>query len=98
MAQITKALNLRRVILIDSQTTHDVFCNEDYVENIRKAKKVLHLSTNGSGMTISKEADVIGLYPDGLSGYTDGGVGTVYYDKKAIANILSFKKLAICTR
>ena len=87
MAQTTKALNLRRAILIDSQTTHDVFCNKDYVENVRRAKKVLHLSTNGGGMTISQEADVVGLYPDGDS-------GCVYYDSDAITNILSFKKLA----
>ena len=54
----TKSLDLRKVVLIDSQTTHDVFCNDKYLENIRHAKKVLHLGTNGGGMSISKEADV----------------------------------------
>ena len=38
-------------------------------------------------MTITKEADVIGLYLDGCD-------STVYYDTGAITNILSFKKLA----
>ena len=80
-------LKLSEVILIDSQTTHDVFCNPKYVGNVRKAKKDLHLSTNGGGMRISREADVLGLYP---TGYDD----TVYYDRDAITNILSFKKLA----
>ena len=38
-------------------------------------------------MTITKEADVIGLYPDGCE-------SMMYYDTGAITNILSFKKLA----
>ncbi len=38
-------------------------------------------------MVIAREANVSGLYPDG---YDD----SVYYDKQAITNILSFKKLA----
>ncbi len=80
-------MNLRNEILIDSQTTHDVFCNKDYVKNVRKAKRDLQLSTNGGGMVIAREANVSGLYPDG---YDD----SVYYDEQAITNILSFKKLA----
>jgi hypothetical protein len=87
LAYRSPELNLRNEILIDSQTTHDVFCNEHYVKNSRKAKKDLHLSTNGGGMIISKEADVSGLYPDG---YDD----SVYYNVRAITNILNFKKLA----
>ena len=38
-------------------------------------------------MVISREADVLGLYPDGYN-------NTVYYDVEAITNILSFKKMA----
>ncbi len=59
-------MRLREEILIDSQTTHDVFCNPKYVGKVRKAKKKLHLSTNGGGMVISLEADVLGLYPEAL--------------------------------
>ena len=87
LAHRTPDLKLRDEILIDSQTTHDVFCNTKYVKNVRKARKDLHLSTYGGGMIISREADVLGLYPDR---YDD----TVYYDKQAITNILSFKKMA----
>ena len=87
LAHRTPDLKLRDEILIDSQMTHDVFCNTKYVKNVRKAKKDLHLSTNDGGMVISREADVLGLYPDG---YDD----TVYYNKQAITNILSFKKMA----
>jgi hypothetical protein len=87
LAHRTPDLNLRNEILIDSQTMHNVFCNTKYVNNVRKAKKNLHLSTNGGGMVISREADVSGLYPDG---YDD----TVYYGVRAITNILSFKNMA----
>ena len=38
-------------------------------------------------MVISREDDVLGLYPDGYN-------NTVYYDVDAITNILSFKKMA----
>ena len=33
-------LRLRKEILIDSQTTHDVFCNPKYVGKVRKAKRI----------------------------------------------------------
>jgi hypothetical protein len=80
-------LNLRNLILIDSQTTHNVFCNKKYVKNTRKAVRTLHLSTNGGTMKITCKADVLGLYPVGSD-------ATVYFDHGAITNILSFKKLA----
>ena len=66
------SMDLKSQILLDSQSTHDVFCNPKYVRNIRKAKRDLVLSTNGGGMKISQEADVTGLYP---VGHDD----TVYY-------------------
>ncbi len=47
MAHWTPDLKLRNEILIDRQTTHDVFCNPKYVQNVQKAGKNLHLSTNG---------------------------------------------------
>ena len=87
LAHTTKSLDLWKVILIDSQMTHDVFCNVKYVENVRKANCILKFSTNGGGMSITHEADVKGLYPEGCD-------STVYYDMDAITNILSFKKLA----
>ncbi len=62
------------------------FCNKNYFKNVQKARKDLHLSTKGGGMVISREADVSGLNPDR---YND----TVYYNVRAITNILSFKKL-----
>jgi len=80
------SMDLTKQVLIDSQTTHDVFCNKKYVTDIRRAKRDLVLSTNGGGMRISQEADVPGLYPVGCD-------SKVYYDTRAITNILSFKNL-----
>jgi len=54
--------------------------------NIRKARRNLVLSTNGGGMKISQEADVIGLYPVGQD-------NTVYYDPRAITSIVSLKNM-----
>ena len=80
-------LKLRNLVLIDSQMTHVVFCNSKYVNNIRKAVRTLHLSTNAGVMKITQEADIPGLYPAESD-------ATVYYDHHAITNILNFKKLA----
>ena len=91
LAHTTKALNLQKAIPINGQTMHNIFCNTKYVEKIRRSKKILHLSTNGGGMTISTEADVQGLYSEGQS-------ATDYFDMKAITNILTFKKLAKINR
>ncbi len=91
LAHRTPELKLRDGILIDSQTTHNVVCNTKYVKNVRKAKKNLHLSTNGGGMVISCKSDVSGLYPDGYD-------NSVYFDVRAITNILSLKKMATVYR
>jgi hypothetical protein len=83
--------DLKSHILLDSQSTHDVFCNPMLVTNIRKAKRNLVLSTNGGGMKINQEADVIGLYPVGHD-------NTVYYDVRAITNIVSLKRMCASFR
>ena len=39
LSHTTKALDLRKVVLIDSQTTHDVFCNDKYLESKPSGKE-----------------------------------------------------------
>ena len=51
-AQVKKSgglreLNLRDEFLLDSQTTHNLCCNESYVDDIRQAGRLLNMSGNG---------------------------------------------------
>ena len=40
-------LNLRKGILLDSQSTMHLICNEDMVDRIHKSKKKMRLCRNG---------------------------------------------------
>ncbi len=48
-------LDLRSVWLLDSQSMFDLCCNPDFATKMRKAKQVLNMSSNGSGLRITKE-------------------------------------------
>jgi len=63
-------------ILLDSQSTVDVFMNKRLLKNIHDAKKPLSLLYNDGIATVSKVGDI--------SGY-----GTVWFYEDGIANILS---------
>ena len=70
-------LDLKQVILQDSQLTVCLFCNPDLVKGIRDANDTLMLKSNGGSMVIKRVADV------------DGFAEPVWYSKRAITNILS---------
>ncbi len=53
-------LDLRNVWLLDSQSTFDLCCNNDFAAKKRKAKQALNMSSNGGGLHISKECMVLG--------------------------------------
>ena len=48
--------NLKDLILLDSDSTDTVFCNEKYVTDIRKVDKELNIYTNGGNMVSNKNA------------------------------------------
>ena len=76
-----KAGILKTWILLDSQSTVDVFCNPRLLSNARDAKRQLVLHCN-SGMTmVTKKGD--------LKGY-----GTVLFHPEGIANILSLSNVS----
>jgi hypothetical protein len=71
-------LDLRKVILLDNQSTEDVFCNNNLVSDITKLSDRLSLTCHGgTSMTARHEAKV--------NGYHRG----VWFSKKVITNIVS---------
>ena len=67
-------------ILLDNQSTVDVFCNEDLLLNVREADGSMTVHSNGGPRTTNMVGD--------LPGY-----GTVWFDPTAIANILSLSRV-----
>ena len=68
-------------ILLDSQSTVDVFCNPRLLNNIREGKRQLVLHCNAGTTIVSKKGD--------LKGY-----GTVWFHPQGIANILSLSNVS----
>ena len=68
-------------ILIDSQSTIDIFSNPNLVRNIRLAEVPMTVRSHGGTKTVTHIAD--------LPGYDN----PVYFDEDGIANILSLAKV-----
>jgi hypothetical protein len=74
-------LVLRDVILLDSCSTMDLFCNPKFVQDIVEVPNHITVESNGGKLKVRHKAKV--------SDYN----ALVYYDSSAIANILSLKNL-----
>jgi hypothetical protein len=75
-------LDLREVILLDSQLTMDLFCNRALVKKaFRAAGKSMHLKSNGGTMVVTKKAEMAGYHTH------------VWYNKKAITNIMALSNV-----
>ena len=68
--------NLRNWILLDSQTTVDIFCNPGLLTNVHDSQDKIILHTNTGEMEVTKKGE--------LNGY-----GQVWFDHRAMTNILS---------
>jgi hypothetical protein len=77
----SRATSLEDLVLLDSCSSHHVFCNPRYVFNIRKGNRQLKLESNGGSLPISQIANVKGFKED------------AWFSSEAITNILSFKKV-----
>ena len=65
-------------ILLDSQSTVDIFCNPRLVENIHRVKDRMKIQCNAG----TQVTNLVGDLP---------GYGPVWFDSRAIANVLSLK-------
>ncbi len=74
-------LNLRKVILLDSQSTMDLICNPDLVEKTFKSSHSMRLKSNGGTMEVTRKAIMKGYHAH------------VWYNKKAITNILALSNV-----
>jgi hypothetical protein len=68
-------------ILIDSQSTIDLFCNKSLLEGVRSTKSSrLSVSCNAGNRIVTKEGDLKGYW-------------RVWFDPRAIASILSLRNV-----
>jgi hypothetical protein len=74
-------LNLKEIILLDSQSTMDLFCNPNLVEEITKTNKKMKLQSNGGTMTVDQKAKMAGYIHD------------VWFSTNAITNILALRNV-----
>ena len=73
---------LRDCLLPDNESTCNIFCNRRYVKNIRRAEGTMTITTNAGELVMNKIADFPG-FPK-----------PVWFDERAITNILSYADLA----
>ena len=71
---------MQRQILLNSQLSVDLFCNQKLVQDIQHSRDTLHLATNAGTMKTTKKATV----PE---------YGEVWFDKNAITNVLSLANM-----
>jgi hypothetical protein len=67
-------------ILLDNQSTVDIFSNSALLKNIRQVDRFMNIRCNAG----TRCTNIMGELP---------GYGDVWYDKESIANILSFKRV-----
>jgi hypothetical protein len=74
-------LDLKEVILLDSQSTMDIFCNTALVRKISKSRYNMRLKINVGTMVVTRKAM--------LEGYNK----TVWFSTRAITNIIALRNL-----
>jgi hypothetical protein len=74
-------LDLKEVILLNSQFNMDLFCNAALVSKIRNSRSNMRLKSNGGTMVVTRKAT--------MEGYNK----TVWFRTRAITNIIALRNL-----
>jgi hypothetical protein len=74
-------IDLREVILLDSQSTMDIFCNAALVSKTRKSTTIIRLKSNVGTMVVTWKATIPGYNKD------------VWFSTRAITNIIALSNL-----
>jgi hypothetical protein len=72
----TQGSSMRDWVLLDSDSTHTIFCNPEYVSDIVDVDETLNLWTNGGVLVSNQMCHVAGL-------------GQRWFNSRAIANVIS---------
>ena len=79
----TLPFDLKTVLLLDSQSTVDLFCNRSYVNKVSRSASGMRLKSTGATMLVSQKAQ------SRVQGYPT----PVWFDDQAITNILALKNV-----
>ena len=80
LCNFASKMDLKNWILLDNQSTTDIFCNSRILKDIRDTNENMTVFTNGGSLTTCKK----GFLP---------GYGLVWYHPDAITNILSLNNV-----
>jgi hypothetical protein len=80
-AGLSVKINLREVILLDSQSTMDLFCNVALVSKTCKSTTSMRLKSNGGTMVVTRKSTIPGYNKD------------VWFSTRAITNIIALSYL-----
>lgn len=72
--------DLRNVIILDNESSTSIFCNPEFVSNVRQGPYTLGVDTNGGYFLTDKVATV-------------PGIGTTWFIPKTITNIIAFNDM-----
>ena len=76
---MNKKIDPRTVVLLENESTMDLFCNPYLVEDIKKVKRLLRIQSNGKESFVNQKVKIPGYYE------------RVWFSRRDITNIKGLK-------